>query len=89
MGWGPLLIENNTNVENITKCCPSLNKFSFLFSYYVQFATMEMLITAVVDKLPQHLKKWKPLVTFGACFIGFLGGILMVTKVRKLYVTDC
>ncbi|KAJ8039179.1 Sodium- and chloride-dependent glycine transporter 1 [Holothuria leucospilota] len=66
---------------------PGSQFWSFLFFFMLftlgldsEFATMEMLITAVVDKLPQHLKKWKPLVTFGACFLGFLGGILMVTK---------
>lgn len=71
---------------------PGSQFWSFLFFFMLftlgldsEFAMTETLITAIVDELPPHLKKWKPLVTASTCFIGFLGGILMVTK-SGLYI---
>ncbi|XP_071848012.1 sodium- and chloride-dependent glycine transporter 1-like isoform X2 [Apostichopus japonicus] len=71
---------------------PGAQFWSFLFFFMLftlgldsEFAMTETLITAVVDELPPHLKKWKPLVTISTCVLGFFAGLIMVTK-SGLYI---
>ncbi|XP_038055132.1 sodium- and chloride-dependent glycine transporter 1-like [Patiria miniata] len=49
------------------------------------FAMMETVTTVIMDALPNRYRRWKWLIILGACFVGFLLGIPLVTQ-GGLYV---
>ena len=50
--------------------------------YVFQMATIETIMTAIVDGFPK-LRKWKPLVAAAICSVMFLLGLTLCTQVGK------
>ncbi|XP_072039408.1 sodium- and chloride-dependent glycine transporter 1-like [Amphiura filiformis] len=64
---------------------PQLWSFLFFFMLLTlgmdsEFAMMETVITAIMDVLPPHRQRLKPLITFGLCLIFFCLSIPCVTQ---------
>ncbi|XP_033102185.1 sodium- and chloride-dependent glycine transporter 1-like [Anneissia japonica] len=71
---------------------PGSQVWAFLFFFMLftlgldsEFAMMETVISAIYDILPQERRKFKPLLTFVCCIIGFVLGLPCVTR-GGLYV---
>ncbi|XP_071946467.1 sodium- and chloride-dependent glycine transporter 1-like [Antedon mediterranea] len=66
---------------------PGSQIWAFLFFFMLftlgldsEFAMMETVISAINDVLPPKQRKWKPLLTFVCCALGFILGLPCVTR---------
>ena len=59
-------------------------KDNFYLYYFFQFVIIESVVSAIVDDYPKTLRKHKTLVTFAACVVGYLLGLICVTNVSSM-----
>lgn len=55
-----------------------------LWCPFLQFATIETIVTSVADEFPKYLRKHKPLFTLVCCVSFYILGFPMITEVRNI-----